>query len=153
MKDKLINLAKKYDTPLYVYDGDKIIEKYTTFKKSFKVNNLKIHFAVKALSNLSILRLFKNLGAGLDCVSIEEIKIGLEVGFDPSEIIYTPNGVSIDEYKEAIGLGTKITVDNISILEKIGVEFPKLPIFLRLNPHLMAGGNNNISVKIRIIII
>ena len=146
MKAKLINLAKKYDTPLYVYDGDKIIEKYKTFKKSFKVKNLKIHFAVKALSNLSILRLFKNLGAGLDCVSIEEIKIGLEAGFDPSEIIYTPNGVSIEEYKEAIGLGTKITVDNISILEKIGVEFPKLPIFLRLNPHLMAGGNNNISV-------
>ena len=146
MKDKLINLAKKYDTPLYVYDGDKIIEKYTTFKKSFKVKNLKIHFAVKALTNISILRLFKNLGAGLDCVSIEEIKIGLEAGFDPTEIIYTPNGVSIEEYKEAIGLGTKITVDNISILEKIGVEFPKLPIFLRLNPHLMAGGNNNISV-------
>jgi diaminopimelate decarboxylase len=146
MKAKLINLVKKYDTPLYVYDGDKIIEKYKTFKKSFKVKNLKIHFAVKALTNLSVLRLFKNLGAGLDCVSIEEIKIGLEAGFDPTEIIYTPNGVSIDEYKEAIGIGTKITVDNISILEKIGVEFSRLPIFLRLNPHLMAGGNNNISV-------
>ena len=78
MKAYLINLAKKYDTPLYVYDGDKIIEKYKTFKKSFKVKNLEIHFAVKALTNLSILRLFKSLGAGLDCVSIEEIKIGLE---------------------------------------------------------------------------
>jgi len=146
MRDKLISLAQKYNTPLYVYDGDMIIDKYRSFKNAFKVKFLKIHFAAKALTNLSVLRLFKELGAGLDCVSIEEIKIGLEAGFNPEDIIYTPNGVSIEEYKEAISIGTKITVDNISILEKIGLEFTQLPIFLRLNPHLMAGGNNKISV-------
>lgn len=146
MREKLINLAKKYNTPLYVYDGDMIIKKYKTFKNAFKVKDLKIHFAAKALTNLSILRLFKEIGAGLDCVSVEEMKIGLKVGFDPEEIIYTPNGVSFDEYKEVIREGTKITVDNISILEKIGLEYNQLPIYLRLNPHLMAGGNNNISV-------
>ena len=145
-KNKLISLAEKYNTPLYVYDGDMIIERFQTFKNAFKVDNLKIHYAAKALTNLSILRLFKNLGAGLDCVSIEEILFGLKAGFNPQDIIYTPNGVSIDEYKEAITRGVKITVDNISILEKMGQLFPNTPIYLRLNPHLMAGGNRKISV-------
>jgi diaminopimelate decarboxylase len=146
MNDRLISLAKKYGTPLYVYNGDVIIERYNIFKNAFKVKDLKIHYAAKALTNLSILKLFKELGAGLDCVSIEEIKLGLEAGFKPADIIYTPNGVSIEEYREAIKIGTKITVDNISILEKIGAEFKELPLFLRLNPHLMAGGNTKISV-------
>ena len=146
MNSKLIELADKYGTPLYVYDGDVIKEKYQSFKNAFKVKDLKIHFAAKALSNLSILKLFKELGSGLDCVSIEEIKLGLKVGFKPEDIIYTPNGVSLAEYKEAIDKGVKITIDNISILEKIGQNFPNLPIFLRLNPHLMAGGNSKISV-------
>ena len=146
MESQLEILAQKYGTPLYVYDGDMIIEKYNEFKNAFKVKDLKIHYAVKALSNLSILKLFKKLGAGLDCVSIEEIKLGLAAGFSPDEIIYTPNGVSIEEYREAIKIGTKITVDNISTLEKIGIEFKNLPIYIRLNPHLMAGGNSKISV-------
>jgi len=146
MEAKLEAIAKKYGTPLYVYDGDMIIDKYNEFKNAFKVKDLKIHYAAKALTNLSILKLFKELGAGLDCVSIEEIKLGLAAGFNPEEIIYTPNGVSIEEYREAIKVGTKITIDNISILEKIGLEYKNLPVYIRLNPHLMAGGNNNISV-------
>ena len=143
---QLVELAGKYGTPLYVYDGDKIIEKFNTFKDAFKVNDLKIHYAAKALTNISVLRLFKKLGSGLDCVSLEEIQLGLHAGFEPQDIIFTPNGVSFDEYEKAIEIGTKITVDNISILEKIGHSFSKLPVFLRINPHLMAGGNNNISV-------
>jgi diaminopimelate decarboxylase len=147
MKKKLlVDLALKYGTPLYVYDGDVIKNRYKTFKKSFKVNNLKIHYAAKALTNISILKLFKELGAGLDCVSINEIKLGLNVGFSPSEIIFTPNGVSFEEYEEAIKLGVKITVDNFSILEKIGLNYPNTPIFIRINPHVMGGGNSKISV-------
>ncbi len=144
--NQLIDLAGKYGTPLYVYDGDLIIEKFKAFKKAFKVNDLKIHYASKALTNLSILRLFNKLGSGLDCVSIEEIQLGLKAGFDSQDIIYTPNGVAFEEYEEAISLGVKITVDNISVLEKIGHKYPDLPIFLRINPHLMAGGNTKISV-------
>ncbi len=143
---QFLKLAELYGTPLYVYDGNKIIEQFNRFQNAFSVPDLKIHFAVKSLSNLSILKLFKQLGAGLDCVSIEEVKLGLLAGFEPHEIIFTPNGVSIDEYREAIEIGTKITVDNTSILEKIGFEYPNQPIFIRLNPHLMAGGNSKISV-------
>ncbi len=146
MEDQLLALAKKYETPLYVYDGDVIIEKYNQFKSAFKVKDLKIHFAAKALTNMSILTLFRELGAGLDCVSVEEIELGKKAGFSPKDIIFTPNGVSIDEYRAAIKAGTKITIDNITVLERIGQEFPKLPVFIRINPHLMAGGNSKISV-------
>lgn len=146
--DILLKCAEKYGTPLYVYDAEKIKEKYNNFKNAFSVKHLKIHFAAKALTNMAILRLFKELGAGLDCVSIEEIKLGIEVGFNPEDIVFTPNGVSIEEYRAAIKLGTKITIDNISILEKLGQEYADapVPVFIRLNPHLMAGGNSKISV-------
>lgn len=146
MRERLLKMVEKYQSPLYVYDANKIIEKYNQFEKAFTVKNLKIHYAVKALSNISILKLFKQLGAGLDCVSIEEIKLGLAAGFKAEDIIFTPNGVSIEEYHQAIKLGTKLTVDNISTLEKLAHENPDYPIFIRVNPHLMAGGNTNISV-------
>jgi len=145
-ENQLLKLVKKHDAPLYVYDGDAIIKKYKAFEKAFKVKNIKIHFAAKALTNLAILRLFKELGAGLDCVSIQEIKMGIKAGFKADDIIYTPNGVSMEEYQQAVKLKTKITVDNISILEKMGRQFPKKPIFIRINPHLNAGGNSKISV-------
>ncbi|MBL4586675.1 MAG: diaminopimelate decarboxylase [Flavobacteriales bacterium] len=145
-KQRLIRLAKKYGTPLYIYDGDAIAEKYRNFKNAFDVEDLRIHFATKALSNVAVLRLFKELGAGLDCVSVEEVKLGLKAGFLPEDIIFTPNGVAFSEYEEAIAIGVKITVDNISTLEKIGHAYPDLPIFVRLNPHLLAGGNHKISV-------
>jgi len=141
-----IELARKYGTPLYMYDGDVIVKKYRSFENAFDVPDLKIHFAAKALTNLSILSLFKELGAGLDCVSMQEVKMGLKVGFKPEEIIFTPNGVAFHEYEEAIKLGVKLTIDNISALEKIAQKYPAYPLFLRLNPHLMAGGNSKISV-------
>ncbi len=146
MENNYLRLTQTYQTPLYVYDGNVIINQYNAFKNAFKVTDLKLHFAAKALTNLSILRLFKELGSGLDCVSVEEIKLGLKAGFQPEDLIYTPNGVSIEEYREVIAIGAKITVDNISILEKIGLEANKPSVFIRLNPHLMAGGNNKISV-------
>ena len=146
MENQLVNLAEKYGTPLYVYNGDSIIEKYNAFRNAFQVDDLKVHFAAKALTNMSILHLFKKLGSGLDCVSIEEIKIGLAAGFAPQDIIFTPNGVSMEEYRQAIEIGTKITIDNISVLERIGQEFDSLPVFIRINPHLMAGGHHKISV-------
>jgi diaminopimelate decarboxylase len=143
---QLVELGNKYDTPLYVYDGNHIRDSYFKFKHAFDVEDLRIHFAVKALSNLTILKLFRELGAGLDCVSIEEVKLGLKAGVEPRNIIFTPNGVGFDEYEKAVELGVLVTVDNISTLEKIGHTYPDLPIFIRLNPHLLAGGNHKISV-------
>lgn len=146
MEMQMKRLVEKYGSPLFVYNGNTIINKYKQFKNAFQVKNLKIHYAAKALTNISILNLLRSIGSGLDCVSIEEVKLGLQVGFKPEDIIFTPNGVSMNEYREAIQLGVKLTIDSTSILEKIGQEFPNYPVFLRLNPHLMAGGNHKISV-------
>ncbi len=143
----LLNIAAEFGSPVYVYDAEKIESQYNRLTSAFnKVDSLKINYAVKALSNISILKLFKKLGAGLDTVSIQEVKLGLKAGFDPSKIIYTPNGVSLEEIEEATTLGVQINIDNLSILEQFGTRHPKIPVCIRINPHVMAGGNSNISV-------
>lgn len=144
---QLVALAEKYDTPLYVYSAATMKKQYEKLINAFKnVKQLKLNYACKANTNISILKYFKKLGAGLDTVSIQEAMIGLKAGFAPNEIIYTPNGVSFEEIKMAVDLGLKINIDNITILEHFGQEFPHYPVCIRINPHIMAGGNSKISV-------
>jgi diaminopimelate decarboxylase len=85
-------------------------------------------------------------GAELDTVSIQEVYLGLKAGFKPEEILFTPNCVSFDEIQEAVKLGVMINIDNIAILEQFGHEYHNsVPVCIRLNPHIMAGGNKKIS--------
>ncbi|MDZ4146749.1 MAG: diaminopimelate decarboxylase [Flavobacteriaceae bacterium] len=148
MKQKdLLALVEEFDSPLYVYDSEKITSQYHRLTNAFKnVNSLRINYAVKALSNLSILKLFKQLGAGLDTVSLQEVQLGLKAGFSPDKIIFTPNGVSLEEIEQVAELGAQINIDNLSILEQFGARHPKVPVCIRINPHVMAGGNSKISV-------
>jgi diaminopimelate decarboxylase len=142
-----IDIAKQYGAPVYIYDAHQVAAQFNRLKTAFtSVKNLKLHYAVKANSNLSILRLIHGLGAGLDTVSIEEVKLGLLAGVPADQIIYTPNGVSIEELEEARSLGVQINIDNLSVLELFGQRFPDTPVCVRINPHVMAGGNSNISV-------
>ncbi|WP_185857035.1 diaminopimelate decarboxylase [Blattabacterium cuenoti] len=146
-RESLIRLATKYGTPLYVYDSYKIKKQYIKMKKAFSgIKNLIINYACKANTNLNILTLLKNLGSGLDTVSIQEVELGLKAGFHPKKIIFTPNCVSIQEIKEAVGFGVRINLDNLSILEQFGEYYPDYAIGIRINPHIMAGGNSKISV-------
>jgi len=143
----LKSLTTKYESPLYVYDAEKIISQYNKLTDAFStVKNLKINYATKALSNISILKIFNSLNAGLDTVSVQEVQLGLKAGFDPKDIIFTPNGVSLDEIEQAMHLGVQINIDNISILEQFGQKYPEVPVCIRMNPHVMAGGNKKISV-------
>lgn len=143
----LLRLADTYDSPLYVYDTEVIINQYQKITKAFaKVKNVKINYAAKALSNVNILKVFNSLKSGLDTVSIQEVKLGLLAGFEPKNIIYTPNGVSLQEIEEVAKLGVQINIDNLSILELFGQKHPKIPVCIRINPHVMAGGNSKISV-------
>jgi diaminopimelate decarboxylase len=142
----VLDLCKKYDTPLYVYDGNIIERQYNRLKNAFSNVDVKINYACKALTNISILKLMKKLGAGLDTVSIQEVQLGLHAGFAPQEIIYTPNCVNIDEINKAVSFGVKINIDNISILEQFGhIYGASYPVCVRINPHIMAGGNSKIS--------
>lgn len=140
------DLCKEFDTPLYVYDTAKMESQYKRLKQAFKGTNNKMNYACKALTNINILKFFKNLGSGLDTVSIQEVQLGLKAGFKPQDIIYTPNGVSLEEIKMAVELGVRINIDNLSILEQFGLAYGNTyPVCVRLNPHIMAGGNMKIS--------
>jgi diaminopimelate decarboxylase len=143
----LTSIAKEHGSPIYVYDAEKIESQYNRLTNAFKnVGNLRINYAVKALSNVNILSLMHSLGAGMDTVSIQEVKLGLYAGVPAEMIIFTPNGVSIEEIEEAATLGVQINIDNLSVLEQFGNKHPKVPVCIRINPHVMAGGNANISV-------
>ncbi|WP_335974683.1 diaminopimelate decarboxylase [Gaetbulibacter jejuensis] len=147
LEKQLLNIAQEFGSPVYVYDSEKITSQYKRLTNAFnKVKHLKINYAAKALSNISVLKLLKGLGSGLDTVSIQEVQLGLAAGFSPETIIYTPNGVSLEEIETAAKLGVQINIDNLSILEQFGTKYPKIPVCIRINPHVMAGGNTNISV-------
>ncbi len=146
-EELLLNLAAKYGDPLYVYDANRIEAQYNRLKNAFSgVKSLKIHYAIKSNTNISILKFLNKLNSGTDCVSIQEVKLCIKAGFPLEEISFTPNGVSFEEIQEAVDLGVKITLDNLSVLEKFGEAYPDLPVAIRINPHVMAGGNHKISV-------
>ena len=143
----LLELTKEYGTPLYVYNGQKILDQVAQLKQAFSTVELKIKYATKALSNINILKLMKKAGTGVDAVSIEEVLLCLHAGFEPQDIMYTPNCVSFDEIQQAVELGVMINIDNIPMLEHFGsVYSDRIPICIRLNPHILAGGNAKISV-------
>jgi diaminopimelate decarboxylase len=142
-----IELAEKYGSPLYCYDGNKIIEQYHLLKNAFTVPKVRLFYAMKALNNINILRLLQKEGSGIDAVSIEEVKLGLRAKFEPKDIMYTPNCVDFSEIEQAVELGVHINIDNIPILEKFGALYGNsVKCCIRLNPHIFAGGNTNISV-------
>ena len=143
----LLSVVHTYGSPVYVYDANKISAQYERLTKAFAaVPSLRINYAMKALSTVSIPKLMRKLGAGLDTVSIQEVKLGLHAGFAPEQIIFTPNGVSMEEIEEAASLGVQLNIDNLSILEQFGSKHPQIPVCIRINPHVMAGGNSKISV-------
>lgn len=139
-------LAEEFGTPLYVYNGNKIEEQYKRLVNAFQGIKFKVKYACKANNNVNVLKLLKNTGCGLDTVSIQEVYLGLHAGFDKDEILYTPNCVSIKEIQEAVELGVHINIDNISILEQFGALYgDKVPVCVRINPHVLAGGNVHIQ--------
>lgn len=143
----LLKIAQDFGSPVYVYDTEKIASQFKRLTSAFKkVKKVKFHYAVKANSNISVLKFLHSLGAALDTVSIQEVRLGLEAGFNPADIIFTPNGVSLEEIETVAEMGVQINIDNLSILEHFGTKHPKTPVCIRINPHVMAGGNTNISV-------
>jgi diaminopimelate decarboxylase len=145
-KNEMIAAANKFGTPLYVYDRQKIEEKYAQLSNAFLGQKARFFYACKALSNVNILKIIQKTGCGIDTVSLNEIKLAFQAGFEAKNIIFTPNCVDFQELKDAIALDVHINIDNISILEQFGTLFRNTyPVIIRFNPHIMAGGNYNIS--------
>lgn len=141
-----LDLCDKYGCPLYVYDTSIIEAQYKRLMNAFGKTNLRLFYACKALTNIQILGYIRELGAGLDAVSINEIKLGIKAGYSPEDIMFTPSCVSLEEIAEAVALGIRINIDNISILEQFAQRFPDKPVGIRINPHIMAGGHQKMSV-------
>ena len=139
-------VMQQYGSPLYVYNGNKIVEQYNRLVNAFDGVKLKLKYAMKANNNLHILRLLRSQGCGLDAVSIQEVQLGLMAGFSADEILFTPNSVSFEEILEAVNLGVQVNIDNISLLEKFGHQYgSSVPCCIRINPHIVAGGTSHIQ--------
>ena len=145
-KEFLALLAKEFGTPLYVYHAEKIKEQYRKLVDAFRGVDTRFFYACKALTNLSILKYIRSLGAHIDCSSINEVKLALRAGFQPGQVLYTSNGIGFSEIEEAKNLGVIINIDSLSNLEKFGQKFGHTyPVGIRLRPNILAGGNLKIS--------
>ena len=143
---QLARIAEEFGTPVYVYHAEKISEQYVKLVDAFKNSDVKFFYACKALTNISILRHIKSLGANVDCSSINEVKLALHAGFTPERILYTSNGIDFAEIEEAKDLGVNINIDSLSNLEKFGKKYGhSYPVGIRLRPNILAGGNLKIS--------
>ncbi|MEY3418019.1 MAG: hypothetical protein RL060_2131, partial [Bacteroidota bacterium] len=142
----LLDVVAEHGTPVYVYDSSKILDQISNLNEAFAGLKLKIKYATKALSNLSILKLMKKGGVGLDVVSIQELHLALAAGFTPTEIMFTPNCVPFEEIQEAAKIGVHINIDNLSFLETFGQLYGHdTACCIRINPHIAAGGNDKIK--------
>lgn len=134
-------LANKYQTPYYVYDFDHITKQYNELKSSFKARKSLVAYAVKANSNLSVIKHLASLGAGADCVSIGEVKRALKVGIPAYRIIFSGVGKIDSEIKEALNLGIlMINVESdaeLNRVEQIAKELDVVArISVRVNPNI-----------------
>ncbi|AXX91281.1 diaminopimelate decarboxylase [Malaciobacter molluscorum LMG 25693] len=134
-------LSNKYETPYYVYDFDYISEKYTELKTAFKARKSLVAYAVKANSNLSVIKHLAQLGAGADCVSIGEVKRALKVGIEPYKIIFSGVGKIDSEIKAALELGIlMINVESDAELNRVEQIAKQLDVVarisIRVNPNI-----------------
>ena len=138
--------AQQFGTPLYVYHAEKIEQQYQNLLAHFSATQTRFFYACKALTNIHILKVIKNIGCNIDCSSINEVKLALHVGFSPNNILYTSNSVSFDEIVTAVELGVNVNIDSLSNLEKFGQKFgASKAVGVRIRPDVMAGGNLKIS--------
>jgi diaminopimelate decarboxylase len=138
--------AQKFGTPLYVYHAEKIEQQYQNLLTHFSATQTRFFYACKALTNIHILKVVKEMGCNIDCSSINEVKLALHVGFIPTNILYTSNSVGFDEIATAVELGVHVNIDSLSNLEKFGAKYGSTKaVGVRIRPDVMAGGNLKIS--------
>jgi diaminopimelate decarboxylase len=142
----VVDVCARFGTPLYIYDADKIVSQVASLKKAFEGADLKIKYASKALTNISIIKLLRKNGVGVDAVSVNEARLAMMAGVRPEDINFTPSCVDFSEIEEGVDLKLSVNLDSLPVLEKFGKEYGAgYPCGIRLNPHIMAGGNIKIS--------
>lgn len=142
----LLQIAREFGTPVYVYHAEKIKAQYERLRQVFAGSDARFFYAAKALTNINVLGYIRSLGCHIDCSSVNEIRLALQAGFTAENILYTSNNISFDEIREAKELGVHINIDSLSNLRKFGETFGhSYPVGVRLRPNIMAGGNLKIS--------
>ncbi|MBT1707039.1 diaminopimelate decarboxylase [Fulvivirgaceae bacterium PWU5] len=142
----VLSLAEQFGTPLYVYDAAIIVRQINRLKDAYAAADVRLKYAAKALTNVSILKLMNKHGVGLEAVSLGEVFLARQAGYTPAEITFTPSGVDFSEIEEGVAQGVAINIDNLSTLRKFGEKYKgNYPCGIRLNPNIMAGGNIKIS--------
>ncbi len=134
-------LCDKYDTPLYLYDFDHITTQYGKLKEAFKAKKSLICYAVKANSNLSVIKHLSDLGAGCDCVSIGEVNRALYAGVKKYKIIFSGVGKRDEEIKEALEKDILlINLESEAELYRVELQAKSLEkkarISIRVNPNI-----------------
>jgi diaminopimelate decarboxylase len=141
-----VAIAQQFGTPVYVYDAEKITNQIKSLKTAFSGSDVRVKYAAKALTNISILKLIRKHGAGIEVVSLEEAHIAMKAGFTSAEIVFTPSGVDFSEIIQGVSLGLSINIDSLPALQKFGEKYKHTyPCGIRINPHILAGGNYKIS--------
>lgn len=141
---QLIQLAEKYGTPLYVYNGDVIAQRYHELCQFIPHPRLKIYYAMKANSNLAILKLLEKEGAGIDAVSPAEVLLALQAGFAPERILFTANMMTDKEIHQVQKCGVLFNIGSVSELERYGRFYPSHKVCIRFNPDVVAGFHENV---------
>ncbi|MGV8084825.1 MAG: diaminopimelate decarboxylase [Candidatus Bilamarchaeum sp.] len=139
-------LCEKFGTPLYVINQKRIEENYQRIKNAFSNNykNIKVHYAMKANSNLNVLEILKDLGAKIDAVSEGEVRAALKAGFSKGDIFYTGSGIDKVELDFLLKNDIRINLDSISDLEKIdNIKIPEF-ISFRINPETGSGHHSHV---------
>jgi diaminopimelate decarboxylase len=141
-----VKLAKKYDTPLYVISEKRIRENYNRLRKALtsNYNKVRIYYAAKANSNLSVLKILENVDAYLDVVSPGEVSMALTSGFPPDRIMFTGTSVRTDELEFLINSNVTINVDSLSQLDRLlKLSVPNI-LSVRVNPEVGAGLHSHV---------
>jgi diaminopimelate decarboxylase len=138
-KSLLIERAEKYGTPLYVYDGDLIRQRYKEMFDFINWPKLKIFYAMKANYNVEILKLLKEQGANLDTVSPGDVMLALKIGFKPEQLLYTANHLTDREMELVAEKGILMNLGSLSRLEKYAKKYQGNDVCLRFNTDVVAG--------------
>ena len=134
-----LTLAERFGTPLFVYDGDVLLERFQDLRRFITHPRLQLHYALKANFNPALLTLLRDAGCGIDAVSPGEVEYALSLGFSPEKIIYTANNMTDAEFEKVYQTGVVMNIGELSRLRKAGAAHPGMKVCLRFNPDVTDG--------------
>ena len=132
-------LMQEYGSPLYVYEESVLRSQFRQLSSGFPEGLLEIHYSMKANSNPSLLKILREEGSSIDAVSEFEVRLALESGFEPQQIIFTGNNNSLAEIEYCVEQEVSVNLGSLVLLEKFGQRFPQTSVSVRINPGIGAG--------------